>query len=197
MKTLRTIREGIMLEINKKIIKTIVSIIVDGNKVQLCKVDDTDENFWVGYSFNENYLVVYSRGCMANQIPLKVEAVFDITNKRVISVTNKNKVIFEYLCIVKKGICLPVVLEFLNDSKLEVCDEDEVLDFVRYITAGNTDIANDAIKAYILKKHPFLEKFMDIQKPLTVKEYRKLVADQPEILKFHIMPHLLKEEYLN
>lgn len=197
MKETRIIKEGIKLVIIKKLGSTSVMLYVDNNPIRLCKVEKTDECFWVGYEFNEHYLVIYSRGCMANQIPLTVEAVYDMTNKKVIPVTKKNKVIFEYLCIAKKGIYTSVLLEFLNDSKLEIAEEEEVEDFVRYITAGNEKITKDEIKAYILKEYPYLEEYMNFENPLSVKQYRKIMDELDDVLRFHIMPNPLKEEYLN
>jgi len=134
---------------------------------------------------------------MANQIPLTVEAVYDMTNKKVILVTKKNKAIFEYMCVVKKGIYTSVILEFLNDDKLEIAEEEEVEDFVRYITAGNEKITKDEIKSYILKEYPYLEEYMNFENPLSVKQYRKIMDELDEILRFHIMPNHLKEEYLS
>lgn len=198
MKETRLIKEGIKLVIIKKRGNTTAMIYVDDNPIRLCKVEKTDEFFWVGYDFNENYLVIYSRGCMANQIPLIIEAVYDMTNKKVIPVTKKNKVIFEYMCVVKKGIYTSVLLEFLNDSKLEIAEEEEVEDFIRYITAGNERITKDEIKSYILKEYPYLEEYMNFENPLSVKAYRKLMDEiESDILRFHIMPKPLKEEYLS
>ena len=196
MKKTRYIKDGIELELVKKARKTVVILYVDGTRIQLCKVDVTTENFWVAYEYNENYLVIYSRGCMANQIPLAVEAVYDMTNKKVICVLNKNKVIFEYMCIAKKGIDASVILEFLNDRKLEIADDEEVDDFIRYVTAGNETISKEEIKEYILSEYPQLRKYMNFKIPLTVKEYRKIVANIEDDIRLHIMPNLLKDEYL-
>ena len=197
MKTTRQIKENLKLVINKSIRRTSVMLYVGESPIRLCIVEGTSESFWVGYDFNENYLVIYSRGCMANQIPLTVEAVYDMTNKKVVPVTKKNKAIFEYMCIVKKGIYTSVLLEFLNDNKLEIAEEEEVEDFIRYITAGNEDIRKDEIKAYVLAEYPQLEEYMNFETSLSVKQYRKIMDELDDILRFHIMPNALTEEYLS
>lgn len=196
MKKTRYIKEGIELELVKKPRKIIAILYVDDVRIQLCKVNKISEDFWVLYEYNENYLVIYSRGCMANQIPLTVEAVYDMTNKKTVPVLNKNKVIFEHMCISKKYIDTSVILEFLNDRKLEIADDEEVEDFIRYVTAGNETISNEEIKEYILSEYPQMKKFMNFETPLTVKEYRKIVANIEDNIRLHIMPNLLKDEYL-
>jgi len=198
MKTTRQIKEGIKLVIVKKTSSTSVMLYVDESPIRLCKVEKTDNFFWVDYACNENYLVIYSRGCMANQIPLTIEAVYDMTSKKVIPVTKKNKVIFEYMCIAKKGIYTPIVLEFLNENHLGAAEEWEVEDFIRYITAGNVSITKEEIRDYILTAYPCLKEYLNLENPLSLKAYRKILDElNMDIFRFHIMPNALKDEYLS
>ena len=57
----------------------------------------TNDYFWSNVVFDENYVVVYSRGCMVNQIPLNIEAAYDIKEERLLDLSYKKlKVILEY-----------------------------------------------------------------------------------------------------
>ena len=198
MEVWHQINEEIELVNIKKFGKTTTMLFIKGNTIFLCEVKKTNDYFWVDYGSNENYIVVYSRGCMVNQIPLKVEAVYDIKNKKRIPVTKKNKAIFEYMCVSKKGIDVGVVLEFLNDNKLGIAEQEEIEDLTRYLTAGNEDITKEDIKAHILNAYPVLEKYINMTSPLSVKEYRKILDETGvEVCRLHIMPNPLKEEYLS
>lgn len=198
MERWRQIKDGIELVTIKKPEGTSLMVFSEGKTTCLCGVRNTNDYFWVDYAFNENYIVAYSRGCMVNQIPLKVEAAYDMANKKVIPVTKKNKAIFEYMCIAKKGVHADVILEFLNDNKLDIAETDEVDDFVRYVTAGNVDITREQIVAYILTQYPILEKYMNLEEKLTAKKARRIIEEIGDsVLRFHIMPNILNEEFLN
>lgn len=198
METWYQINEEVELVTIKKRGNTSAMLFINGQTICLCTVKNTNDYFWVAYGKNENYLVVYSRGCMVNQIPLKVEAVYDLKNKKIIPVTMKNKVIFEFMCVSKKGIDISVILEFLNENTLQLSEQEEVEDFIRYITAGHENITTEEIKEYVFSQYPIFKEYTSLNTPLSVKEYRKILDEVAlDVLKFHIMPNPLAEEYLN
>ena len=197
MKKIHNINENVELVLFERYFSTSAILYVDNKVLRLCKVDGTNGGFFVSYGYNENYLVVFSRGTIGNSIPLTVEAVYDLVNNRVVKVTEKNSKIFEYMCVCKKSIEPDVILEFLNDNKLELVEPCEVEDFIRYVTAENSDISKEEIKAYVLKEYPYFKDYMNFETTFTVKQYKSVIKNFKETIWLHIMPNALKAEELS
>ena len=187
MKDVKRINSTVKVERNLRRLTTEIAVLVNGERTVLANLK-TSDYFWLKYEKNDRYIVVYSRGCMANQIPLKVEAVYDIKNQKVVEVTKANKVIFEYMVLARKRFDLATVIEYINDSLLNIASAEETQDFHRYLTAGNEKITREQVKEYIMSCYPILMVHADYDYILTVMEYRALEESIGTPLAFHIMP---------
>lgn len=187
------VNDELSIEVVEKRNRTITYIYENGEKKVLTDIK-TDDYFWSKVVFDENYVVVYSRGCMVNQIPLNVEAAYDIKEKRMLNLFNeKLKVLLEYMFICTKGFELTNVLSFINKVDLKILEEEEKDDLKRILTSGNSKISDEDVIKYILNKYPILEKYKDLKSPLTVIEYNKIKDEiGQDIFRFHIMPQSLK-----
>lgn len=187
------ITNNLKVEENKKRKRTITSVIENGERKILTDIE-TDDYFWSKVIFDENYVVVYSRGCMVNQIPLNVEAAYDIKEKRMLDLSNKKlKVILEYMFISTRGFELTDILTFINNEDLGILDEESKEDLKRILTCGNNKITDEEVVNYILKKYPILMNYRNLRGPLTVIEYKKIEEEiGQEIFRFHLMPQSLK-----
>ncbi len=190
MKDVRRINSRVQVERNIRMKTTAISVIVDGEKTVLADMK-TNDYFWLKYEHNDRYIVVYSRGCMVNQIPLKVEAAYDIKNEKVVEIKRKNQVILEYMLIGKKQFEIGTILEFINDCLLNVASKEETEDFKRYLTAENPNITRERIKEYIISCYPVLSMYCDYDYIITVMEYREIMEKLGNNLCFHIMPEAL------
>ena len=132
---------------------------------------------------------------MRNQIPLNIEAAYNIKNRSTVNLENKKiKVLLEYMFISKKGFDIATVLSFINNIDLGVTEKEEVEDFIYYLTSGNKDINYNEILDYVLKTYPELTKYMNIKEKMSVIEYRQIVEEiGTNILRFHIMPQVVEE----
>lgn len=139
MKTVKQITPRVQVERNQRMKTTAISVIVDGVKTVLADMK-TNDYFWLKYEYNDRYIVVYSRGCMVNQIPLKVEAAYDIKNEKVVKLARKNQVILEYMLIGKKAFDMGTIIEYINNNLLKIASAEETMDFERYLTAENPNI---------------------------------------------------------
>lgn len=167
--------------------KTIISIYENGNKKILSELN-TNDYFW-GYVVNdENYIVVYSRGCMINQIPLNIEAAYNIKEQQLVELSDKNKTLLENMLISKKSFNISTILSYLNIDELEITHKNEIIDFVSYITSGNSKINRESIIEYILNEYPELENYMYLDEPIYTIEYNKL---NNQVLHFHAMPQII------
>jgi len=165
----------------------------DGKEILLANVKKIAYYFWINTVNDENYIVVYSRGDMSNQIPLDIEGAYNIKNKSIVDLSNyKIKVLLEYMLICKKGFYLAPVLQYINDYPLQIVSDDEIEDLVTYLTSGNNNITREEIIKYILENYPQLEKHMNYTDKLSVIEYRNIVEDfDTDVLRFHIMPQII------
>ena len=187
------VNDNLSIEENKKRKRTITSIIEDGERKILTDIE-TDDYFWSKVVFDENYIVVYSRGCMVNQIPLNIEAAYDIKEKRMLDLSNKKlKVLLEYMFISTRGFELTDILTFINDEDLKILDEESKDDLKRILTSGNNKITDEEVIKYILSKYPILANYRNLKGPLTVIDYKNIEEEiGQEIFRFHLMPQRLK-----
>ena len=192
MKDVRRINSKVKVERNQRMLTTQISVIANGERTVLADLK-TNEYFWLKYEKNERYIVVYSRGCMVNQIPLKVEAVYDIEKQKVVELKKSNRVIFEYMVLFAKRFELATVLEYVNDNVLNIASQEETADFHRYITAGNPNITREQVKEYVFKNYPVFIAYADYDYIVTVMEYRALTENLGNEFAFHIMSNALDE----
>ncbi len=190
MKDVRRINSRVEVERNVRMKTTAISVIVDGTKTVLADMK-TSDYFWLKYEYNDRYIVVYSRGCMVNQIPLKVEAAYDIKNEKVVEIKRRNQVVLEYMLIGKKHFEIGTILEFINDNVLNIASAEETEDFKRYLTAENPNITREQVKEYIISCYPVLAAYCDYDYIITVMEYRALLDKLGNNLCFHIMSEAL------
>lgn len=172
----------------------VVTSIIRGDKKTILTNIKVNDYFWSKFVFDENYIVVYSRGCMVNNIPLNIEAAYDIKEKRVLDLSNKKiKIILEYMFISRRGFYLTDVLTFINKEDLKILDEESKGDLKRILTSGNSKISDEEVIKYILKEYPVLKKYRNLKGPLNVIEYKKIEdAIGQNFFKFHLMPQSLK-----
>ena len=189
MKKFTRINENISVTEDIRKDRTIISII-DGDKEIILsdlKTDDFFSNKWV---CDENYIVSYSKGCMVNQYPLIIEAAYSIKNKRLLNVNNeKIKELLEYMLICKKGFDLTKILTEINNSDLGLLSNLEKDELKNYLTSGNINISRDDIIHYILEEYPQLKKYKNLNKKLSVLEYRSIEEElNRSIFWLHIIP---------
>ena len=168
------LNKGISIEQIKKRNRTIISVIDRNDKILLSDIK-TNDYFWNKFVFNDTYVVAYSRGCMVNQIPLNIEAVYNIKKKRLIDLDKKTKVLLEYMLICKRGFDLANVLQEINEQDLGILDDIEKEDLRTYLTIGNKDIPQEQVIDYILSTYPQLRDYTNLEGPLSVVEYRNIL----------------------
>lgn len=197
MKRVYTIEDNLSLVVNTKKRKTVVTVIDNGEKINLADIK-TNEYFWCKAVFDENYIAVYSRGCMVNNIPLKIEAAYSIKERKILNVEHKRfRVLLEYMLICKKGFDVSQVLQTINEEDLEIVEETEKDDLTRYLTAECGQITHKEVVDYILKQYPELKNYTNLSGPISVIRYKKLKEEIEDItgkdcLWFHVMPLPLK-----
>ena len=186
------ISDGLSIEYVKKSKRTITTIILNGERIVLGDIK-TDNYFWSKVVFDENYIVVYTRGCVVNPIPISIEAVYDIKEKRVLDLSNeKLKVLLEYMFISKKVFKLTNILTFINSEDLNILADESKDDLKRILTCGNKKITDAEVVEYILDKYPVLAKYRNLKGALTFLDYETIVNEiRQEYFEFHLMPQNL------
>lgn len=192
MKDIKYINKNLFIKSVERAKRTKIFVNHDGKEILLADVEKIAENFWIRTVYDENYIVVYSRGDMSNQIPLYIEAAYNIKNKSIVNLSGKTRILLEYMLICKKRFDLASVLQYINNCPLLLVPEDSEEEFVRYLTCDNMDVPREEIIKYILKNYPELEKYMNYTDILSVIEYKKIVKSfGKNVLSFHIMPQLI------
>ena len=193
MKEIFKLNDTTSVEKKKQFKRTIITLNKNSQKVVLSDLK-TDDYFWSDVVFDENYVVVYSRGCMINQIPLNIEAAYDLKEERMLDLSYKKlKVILEYMFISKRGFELTDILTFINKEDLQILDEESKGDLKRILTTGNENITDEEVINYILSKYPIFSKYRNLRGPLSVIEYKNIEEEiGQDIFRFHLMPQSLK-----
>lgn len=153
------INEELQIEVIKTDTETEVYLI-ENNEKRILSDLETDKDFWSDVLYDENYIIVYSRGTMFNQIPLSIEVAYNIKTRKMIDLTNiKLRKLLEYRFLFKKYFDLKDVLTFINDVDLKlVSSNDGLIRLREYLTSGNEQISRHEIIDYILKEYPILKK---------------------------------------
>lgn len=165
----------------------------DDMEILLADVKKITGAFCTRTVYDDNYIVVYSRGDMSNQIPLYIEAAYNIKNKSIVNLSdNKIRLLLEFMLICKKPIDVGVILEYINNFPLEIAEKDDIRDFVRYLTGGNNEISREEIIEYILDNYPELENYMNYTNKPSVIQYRNILNSfGRRYFNFHIMPQIV------
>lgn len=173
--------------------RTTITLNKNSQKVVLSDLK-TNDYFWSDIVFDENYVVVYSRGCMINRIPLNIEVAYDLKEERMLDLSNKKiKILLEYMFISKRGFELTEILTFINKKDLQILDEESKGELKRILTIGNDSITDDEVINYILKNYPIFLNYRNLKEPLTVTEYKNIEKEiGQDIFRFHLMPQNLK-----
>ena len=195
MKEYFEINKEISIIKDKKRKRTIISLVKDGNETVLSDLK-TDEFFWSNILYDENYIIVYSRGCMVNQIPLTIECAYNIKTDTILNTKENMKLNLElqYMFMEKYAFDLGVVLEVINDNNLGIAYLDEIEHIKLYLTNGNENITDSEIKEYILKCYPMLSEYTNLKANLTVLEYRDIEEKlDRRYISLHKMPQIIDD----
>lgn len=134
------INDTTSIEIQKEIDRTTIILNKNSQKIVLSDLK-TNDYFWSNVVFDENYVVVYSRGNIVNQIPIEVEADYDIKEEKILDLSNERiSAILISMLVVKKGFNLANVLTFINNEDLQILNKEERGNLKRILTCGNSNI---------------------------------------------------------
>ena len=82
---------------------------------------------------------------------------------------------------------LAFILSEINSEDLRLLTDEEKCQYYNYLTSGNQSITHDEVANYILKRIPKLEKYRNLRKELSVKEYRA-IAEEIGTMTFELRP---------
>ncbi len=172
--------------------RTIISLYENGIK-KLLSDKETGNYFWSKVAYNEYYIVAYSRGCMVNQIPLNIDAVYSIKDKKMLDLCNKRlRVMLEYMLVCRKAFDLTHVLTTINSIELGLVDVNKSNCLADYLTCGNSAISHEQILWYILNQYPKLRDYINLVAPISVVKYKEIVNNLAgETYYFHVIPQEL------
>lgn len=193
MKKIIKITDDIFVEKEKKRKKTVITLVKDGKKDILSELK-TDDYFWSDVIFDENYVIVFSRGCMVNQIPLTIECAYNIKTDTIINTKEDMKLNLElqYMYLGKYSFEVGAVLSVINDNKLNIAYQDEIEHIKLYLTNGNDDISDEEIKEYILGCYPSLRTYTNLSSNISVLQYRDIVEEiGRKYISLHKMPQII------
>lgn len=178
MKKIINIKENLDVEFIENMItnNTSTNIIDNGNRLMLSNIKNTSD-FYNSFSYNDYYIVSFSRVNISGR-PLIIHSCYSIKDKRVIDLSDpsneKLKNALNNMLLTRKNFSLAHVLQEINLYDLELLDEDEKGELSNFLTAGNNEITKDEIVLHIVGKYPSLLGYMNLHRPLTVAEYRKI-----------------------
>ena len=95
MKRIIKLNNNVSVEVKKVEDRTIIILDRNGERVILSDLK-TNDTFTSDIVRDDNYVVVYSKGCMMNQIPLVIECAYNIKTDTILN-TKKNPKLAENL----------------------------------------------------------------------------------------------------
>ena len=179
--------EDVNVEVIRKKKFTRINVIVDGKELCLSN-ERTNALNYLNYTVTERYLVACLTSTTSNASLERVTGLYDRKEKRIIQVTRENRDLIKYSLLYKKSFYLSTVLEYLNHGKAEAATEEEVEEFVTFLTS-NREFLREDIEAWIYKEYPMLEAFANRDEPLKFEVYlAALQSVGKEDLYFYAMP---------
>lgn len=154
---------------------------------------ETSEYFTSDVKFNEYYIVAYSKGCMANQIPLNIDGAYSIKDKRKLELSNKLKELLENMLVCCKNFCLTHVLTAINYQDLQLLDVEDADILMNYLSAKNPNISKSEVVDYILQCYPSLKPYANLEGPISVERYK---AIEKELGKTSCFFHSMSQDLL-
>lgn len=156
--------------------------VIDGDMEVLLSDIETDDFYFSKWINDENYIVAYSRGSMANQMPLTIEGAYNIVNKKLLDVTNeRTKELLEFMVVCKRGFSLFQILAEINLNDLGLLSKREQKELRNYFTSGNRNIDQEEVREYILSAYPQLRKYAELQDKLTLAKYHAIEEELGEL----------------
>lgn len=179
--------EDVNVEVIRKNKFTRINILFNGKKFCLSN-ERTNSLNYLNYTVTERYLVACLTSTTSKELIERVTGLYDRKEKRIIQVTKANRDLIKYSLICKKCFYLSTVLEYLNHGNAESATEEEVDDFVAFLTSGR-DIPRGEVEAWIYKEYPNIEAYANKDEPLKFETYlAALQSVGKEDLYFYAMP---------
>ena len=154
--------------------RTCIKVYDQVNGITVLSDIETDEYFTSDFKYNEYYIVAYSKGCMANQIPLSIDGAYSIKEKRKLELSPKLKQLLENMLVTKRCFGLEHVLEAINVAYLHLIDLEDTDFLPNYLCAENVNVSNRECEEYILQCYPKLKPYTKLEAPLSVVKYREI-----------------------
>ncbi len=191
----RKINDDLRIDYNNGDGKTVITLI-DNDKRIIMFDQETNEYFWAEYRVNDDYVVVFSRGCMVNNIPLVIESVYDIREKRLVKLNSKTQKVFENMLVTKCFIDNASIIAIINKWNVPEEDRKEIDEAIDYLTNGNESITTNQVIEYIFKCYPGLKKFACYPTPFDIYRYKSIrrTLNESGGHFFHIMPQRIDDK---
>ncbi len=179
--------EDVTVEVIRKNKTTRINIVYDDKKICL-SYERTNSLIYLNYIVTERYIIAYLNFTKGVGGEDRVTGLYDRLEKRIVQVTKANRERIKYSLVCKKDFYLSTVLEYLNHGKAEAATEEEVDEFVTFLTS-NREIPRAEVEAWIYKEYPMLETFANRDEPLKFEIYlAALQSVGKEDLYFYAMP---------
>lgn len=195
MKEIINVNDSLSIEKNKTKNRTILTLRRSDKDIVLSNLK-IDEFFWSGFLYDENYIIVFSRGCMVNQIPLTIECAYNIKTNTLIDVKNNRQLCsdLEQMYIDKTSFELYMILPLINKNNLNIAYQEEIDKVKNYLTNGNIDISDEEIKEYILRCYPSLSNYTNLDANLNLIQYRNIVEELGRrYISLHKIPQIIDD----
>ena len=194
----KRINDDISISCEKDGEKTIITL-TDKNKSIVMFDEKTDDYYWAEYRVNEHYVVVFSRGCMMNQIPIYIERAYDIKEGRLVNLNSYTRKVLEDMLICQRFIDSATILAIINNWNVPSEYSKEIDKDIEYLTNGNKDITREQVIDYIFKCYPSLRQFACYPTPSDIYRYksiRRAIINMiaPGGFAFHIMPQRIDDK---
>lgn len=183
-----TITNDISVEVVRKKTRTSMFLIKNGGKFLLTTMKTWD-TFFVDFAYDDNYIVVYSRGTMINQIPLNIEEAYSIKHDKYLNMENRRlKVLLEYMFISRRSFDLTTVLAAINNNSLGLVEPGDENELIEYLLAASPKTERNLAVEYIFKCYPVLKKYANLTGPISVVDYKKIEEElETSTFWFHMM----------
>ncbi len=141
---------------------------------------------------NDKYICVWTQGNDDNP-SLNVEALFDLTNKKLVTLNDDIKAKAESMFVYKIGLSRESILSIINKKYLGIATDEDINWAIDYLT-NDEFVPIEGVIDYIYSCYPKLIKYSKLKKRITVEDYNNVAKELEPFFMFHSMPTILNAE---
>lgn len=189
--------EFLVLEHKSNNKQSTIVLDLESKESHLISTAETNEYVWGKTAYNDDYIMSYTWGVLANQFPVNVTGAFDIKKRMPIELDEVKKDLLSKIFIYGRSFDTRVILSIINVNNISFVSDEEIEDFINYVTNYDMRIMSQDILNHIFYSHPEFLNYTEIDESISDFEFNEILRNIGNNTWFNVMPMCMDYEMNN